>query len=44
MSRQKHAAEQITSKFRGAEVLQGNEMPKERISRELVISDATYYK
>ena len=44
MGRQRHSAEQIISKLREAEVLQGKGMPMEEILRQLGISDATYYK
>jgi len=44
MRRQKHTAEQIISKLREAEVLQGKGMLLEEVLRQLAISDATYYK
>ncbi|MBM4160080.1 MAG: IS3 family transposase [Ignavibacteria bacterium] len=44
MGRQKHTAEQIISKLREAEVLQGKGMSLEEVLRQLNISDATYYK
>jgi len=44
MGRQKHTAEQIISKLREAEVLQGKGMTLEEMLRQLGISDATYYK
>ena len=44
MGRQRHTAEQIISKLRGAEVLQGKGMTLEEILRQLAISDATYHK
>ena len=44
MGRQKHAAEQIISKLREAEVLQSKGMSIEEVMRQLGVSDATYYK
>jgi putative transposase len=44
MGRQRHSAEQIISKLREAEVLQGKGMPMEEVLRQLAVSDATYYK
>ena len=44
MGRQKHTTEQIISKLREAEVLQGKGMPMEEVLRQLGISDATYYR
>ncbi len=44
MSRQRHTAEQIITKLREAEVLQGKGMSIEEVMRQLGISDATYYK
>jgi len=44
MGRQKHTAEQIISKLREGEVLQGKGMSLEEVLRQLNISDATYYK
>jgi len=44
MGRQRHTAEQIISKLREAEVLQGKGMSLEEVLRQLGISDATYYK
>ena len=44
MGRQKHTAEQIISKLREAEVLQGKGMSLEEVLQQLNISDATYYK
>lgn len=44
MGRQRHTAEQIITKLREAEVLQGKGMSLEEVLRHLGISDATYYK
>jgi len=44
MGRQKHAAEQIISKLREAEVLQSKGMSIEEVMRQLGVSDATYCK
>ena len=44
MGKQRHSAEQIISKLREAEVLQGKGMSMDEILRQLGISDATYYK
>lgn len=44
MSRQKHTAEEIISKLREAEVLQAKGMSMEEVTRQLGVSDATYYK
>lgn len=44
MGKQRHTAEQIISKLREAEVLQGKGMSLEEVLRQLGISDATYYK
>jgi transposase-like protein len=44
MGKQRHTAEQIIGKLREAEVLQSKGMPMEEVSRQLGISDATYYK
>lgn len=44
MGRQRHTAEQIITKLREAEVLQGKGMPMEEVMRQLGVSDATYYK
>jgi transposase-like protein len=44
MGKQRHTAEQIISKLREAEVLQGKGTPMEEVLRQLAISDATYYK
>lgn len=44
MGRQRHTAEQIITKLREAEVLQGKGMSLEEVLRQLGISDATYYK
>jgi putative transposase len=44
LGRQRHSAEQIISKLREAEVLQGKGMPMEEVLRQLAVSDATYYK
>lgn len=44
MGKQRHTAEQIISKLREAEVLQGKGMSMEEVLRQLAISDATYYK
>jgi transposase-like protein len=44
MGKARHTAEQIISKLREAEVLQGKGMTLEETLRQLAISDATYYK
>lgn len=44
MGRQRHAAEQIITKPREAEVLAANGTPLEEVLRQLGVSDATYYK
>jgi hypothetical protein len=44
MGRQRHTAEEIIGKLREAEVLTSKGMPMEEVSRQLGISDATYYK
>jgi transposase-like protein len=44
MGRGRHTAEQIITKLREAEVLQGKGMSMEEVMRQLGVSDATYYK
>jgi transposase-like protein len=44
MGKPRHTAEQIISKLREAEVLQGKGMAMDEVLRQLGISDATYYK
>lgn len=44
MGKQRHTAEQIISKLREAEVLQGKGMALEEVLCQLGISDVTYYK
>ncbi len=43
MGKPRHAAEQVISKLREAEVLQAKGMPMAEVMRQLGISDATYY-
>ncbi len=43
MSGQKHTAEEIISKLREAEVLQAKGMSMVEVTRQLGVSDGTYY-
>ena len=44
MGRARHTAEQIIRKLRQADVLLGQGKTVEEVCRDLIISDATYYK
>ena len=44
MNKLRHKPEQIICKLRQAEVLSGHGKRVEELCRELVVSDATYYK